>query len=1138
MKHKNFLLVTFFLTLFVFQQVQAGETMPPKGNPSQVSFAPPYAPLPTINVFVLWLQDDGKIDTASWNGPHKCVNPNEHYGCGIIDPERPTAPLNPVPITVDPYYLRDVITIEMNVGEIPPTEQELPALKAQAIAARTVASWKAVNLGYTLGSEGGWGHINNSTQYQVFIPGSYDDFPSAQNLIDRAITETQGQFLSYEPDGSNPDESRKTIDAEFGSDMLLETQTEHPADPTPGFVPKGYLAGVQDPISTSDCFVPASGSHDYGMSQRGAIRWAIGNTCPNGNGTDWPVAWTDYRQILVHYYTGIDILNGSGGKVAPDDRWNLLWHNNFESPIGTPPALTGGQTAELQIRLQNTSTTAWNANNMEIGYHWGDSNWQVANISQPFSDVPTGKEFPDATSALTIYVTPPSTSGAHTLHLDLRRNGGDWFSSAGWPDSTINVSINGASATPSSTVTLAPTSISIPSYTPTGTLSPTPVEGEWVHLGIWENIGCNTTLFFSPVTTTQFRFKMLSGGGWDNRISFYGYTSEGAAWFVNGVWQDVNNQSFDLYVGQERETNIFDPAIVNQQRFSVGCNDGEVMSVDVYYRITYQPTPTLQSLPTNTFTPAPTSCIGWCYWEQCTTSIKNLKLASLSDSASFIIQNHDRISDQAALLYRVRDELLSTTPHGEHYIDVYYEHSAEIAAIMNSHPDIAEQGLDFIDAFTPNLQALLDGQGASVIITNTQVQEAQAFLDAILPYASPEFQQTIAYERLQQPLEQFIGVTMNEALEYVEDGVSETSTPTITPTITPLPTATDTPTLTPTSTATKTSTPSPTSTPIPGLILADGFESGDFSAWEWANTDGSDLSITTQAAAVGNYGMQAVLDDGNELIVFDESPNEEDHFSTRFYFHPNSVQAPEGGFYLMSISSEETWGVACLWLDQQGDSYTLGLCGQDDDEDWYESEGVFIANEWQAVELEWKAATTPGANDGYIRLYVGDQLADSIENLDNDTQAVTEVSWGVIGNGFVANGTLYFDAYESRTGAHIGLHPNGPAVNPPPVRPDALFADDFESGDLSRWSPTRTLVDGGDLSVSVSAAYQSGDGLQVLIDDTTILQAVDSSPAGEDHYRARFYFDPNSIAMNSGSAQFIFDGVYAYYVASVCRLVL
>jgi hypothetical protein len=39
MKHKNISLVVFFLTLFVFQQVQAGSTMPLAENLSQINAA-------------------------------------------------------------------------------------------------------------------------------------------------------------------------------------------------------------------------------------------------------------------------------------------------------------------------------------------------------------------------------------------------------------------------------------------------------------------------------------------------------------------------------------------------------------------------------------------------------------------------------------------------------------------------------------------------------------------------------------------------------------------------------------------------------------------------------------------------------------------------------------------------------------------------------------------------------------------------------------------------------------------------------------------------------------------------------------------------------------------------------------------
>jgi hypothetical protein len=311
-----------------------------------------------------------------------------------------------------------VLAIEMNIDEIPPASEAFQAFKAQAVAARTVASWKAVHPGYILGEEGGRTYINNSTTgYQAFIPGYYNDSQVAnKSLILQAISDTPGQYLSYFPDGTNPDDTRMTIDAEFGSDMLLATQTEHqnPGDPpVDPFVPKGYLTGVQDPISTADCFVSASGSHDYGMSQRGAMRWARGKTCPNGTGGAWPVSWTDYRQILAHYYTGIDILNGGGGKVTPDDRWNLLWHDNFGSPIGTPPTLTSGTPASIQLKLQNTSSASspvWD--NMELGYQWVSpaftSDWQLATIG-------TGNTIPP----LPVAGNPPSTLGQSTDQFSL-----------------------------------------------------------------------------------------------------------------------------------------------------------------------------------------------------------------------------------------------------------------------------------------------------------------------------------------------------------------------------------------------------------------------------------------------------------------------------------------------------------------------------------------------------------------------------------------------------------------------------------------------------------------------------------------------------------------------------------------------
>jgi len=91
-----------------------------------------------------------------------------------------------------------------------------------------------------------------------------------------------------------------------------------------------------------------------------------------------------------------------------------------------------------------------------------------------------------------------------------------------------------------------------------------------------------------------------------------------------------------------------------------------------------------------------------------------------------------------------------------------------------------------------------------------------------------------------------------------------------------------------------------------------------------------------------------------------------------------------------------------------------------------------------------------------------------------------------------------------------------------PGTSELIFADGFESGNLAAWSSS--IVDGGDLSASTSAALFESQGLQAMIDDNNAVVVIDESPALETRYRARFYFDPNSIPMAIGDAHLIFLG--------------
>jgi hypothetical protein len=59
--------------------------------------------------------------------------------------------------------------------------------------------------------------------------------------------------------------------------------------------------------------------------------------------------------------------------------------------------------------------------------------------------------------------------------------------------------------------------------------------------------------------------------------------------------------------------------------------------------------------------------------------------------------------------------------------------------------------------------------------------------------------------------------------------------------------------------------------------------------------------------------------------------------------------------------------------------------------------------------------------------------------------------------------------------------------------------------------------------------------MQVVVDDTVAIYVTDELPNAETHYRARFYLNPNSIAMADGMDFYIFVG---YHTSSVFQVQL
>lgn len=291
-----------------------------------------------------------------------------------------------------------------------------------------------------------------------------------------------------------------------------------------------------------------------------------------------------------------------------------------------------------------------------------------------------------------------------------------------------------------------------------------------------------------------------------------------------------------------------------------------------------------------------------------------------------------------------------------------------------------------------------------------------------------------------------------------------TNTPTSTPTPAGSPTFTSTPTNTPlaTDTPTATNTPTPTNTPTASdLIFADGFESGNLSAWSASSTDGGDLSVSAAAALVGSNGLQAVLDDNVAIYLTDETPTAEPRYRARFYFDPNSILMASGDnhFIFRGYSGTSTLVLRVQFRFRNG-NYHLRAALRNDASTWTNTGWFTLSDAPHAIELDWRAATAAGANDGGLTLWIDGAQQANLTGVDNDTRRIDRVRLGAVaGIDTGTRGTYYFDAFESRRQTYIG-----------PVSSGTSMATPTPEG-----SPTFTPTPGGTLTLEVRVSASSDD---------------------------------------------------------------
>ncbi len=88
---------------------------------------------------------------------------------------------------------------------------------------------------------------------------------------------------------------------------------------------------------------------------------------------------------------------------------------------------------------------------------------------------------------------------------------------------------------------------------------------------------------------------------------------------------------------------------------------------------------------------------------------------------------------------------------------------------------------------------------------------------------------------------------------------------------------------------------------------------------------------------------------------------------------------------------------------------------------WRTSSYVTISDAPHFLELDWQAATAPGANNGMLNFWIDGVQRPSLINLDNESRRIDIARLGPIGGlDTGTRGSYYFDAFESRRRTYIG----------------------------------------------------------------------------------------------------------------------
>lgn len=227
-------------------------------------------------------------------------------------------------------------------------------------------------------------------------------------------------------------------------------------------------------------------------------------------------------------------------------------------------------------------------------------------------------------------------------------------------------------------------------------------------------------------------------------------------------------------------------------------------------------------------------------------------------------------------------------------------------------------------------------------------------------------------------------------------------------------------------------------------IFTDNFEGRSRAAWSGSTGASSEaeadqigalgvcvLCVNRAAALKGAYGLRVKVPDKAAHYLVDGSPQAETRYRARFYTNMKALKMTAKSKFRLFQGRMGTKKVFMLQVRKFRKKFWVRGLVRKDSRGYVKTAWVFLPKRTTSLEIDWVAASGPGALDGEFKLWLNGKLKRSSTGLDTDSLNVRSVRVGVtspINSSASISGSFKLDAFESDNleylGAYVSPFPN------------------------------------------------------------------------------------------------------------------